>query len=87
MPSSDPLPSWRQGTTRQAILDFLDQADDIETLVETVHAHAPNVPIRKTRHAPETLWRIKENSEIPVSELAGKKITAACAIGVCGFRG
>ncbi len=29
MPSSDPLPSWRQGTTRQAILDFLDQADDI----------------------------------------------------------
>ncbi len=29
MPSSDALPFWCQGTTRQAILDFLDQAEDI----------------------------------------------------------
>lgn len=75
----EPIVAMARAT--QIVLTRCDQADDVETLVETVHAHAPNVPIRKTQHAPETLWNIKENSEIPVSELAGKEITAACAIG------
>ncbi len=67
--------------TTQVVLTRCDQAADVETLVETVHAHVPGVPIRKTRHAPETLWNVKEGAEIPVSELVGKEITAACAIG------
>ncbi len=75
----EPIAAMARAT--QVVLTRCDQAADVETLVETVYAHAPDVPIRKTQHAPETLWNIKENCEIPVSELAGKEITAACAIG------
>lgn len=75
----EPLRAMSRAT--RILLTRCDQATDLEALVETIRAYAPGVPIRKTRHAPETLWNIKDNSEIPVSELAGKEIAAVCAIG------
>ncbi len=75
----EPLKAMSRAT--QIVLTRCDQADDVAALVETVRAHAPGVPIRKTRHAPETLWNTSGGAEMQLSELAGKAIVAACAIG------
>ncbi len=75
----EPLDAMSRAT--QIVLTRCDQAADVETLVETVRGHAPKVPIRKTRHAPETLWNASSGAEMKLSELAGKEIAAVCAIG------
>ena len=75
----EPLDALSRAT--QVVLTRCDQADDVNALVATVHKHAPNVPIRKTRHAPETLWNTSGGAEMQLGELAGKEITAVCAIG------
>jgi len=75
----EPIAAMRRAT--QVILTRCDQTDDVGTLVETVQRHAPNTPIRKTRHAPETLWNTSGGAETQLSELAGMEIVAACAIG------
>ena len=65
------------------IVTRCDQADyeSIEALTQTIQEHAPNKPIRKTFHAPETLWNVANGDAMALSDLAGMDIVAACAIG------
>ncbi len=75
----EPIAAMARAT--QIVLTRCDQVADVEPLIETIHTHAPGVPIRKTQHAPETLWNTSGGAEMQLSELAGKEIVAACAIG------
>lgn len=67
----------------QVILTRCDHAGDesVEALLRRIRQYAPSASIRKTFHAPETLWNIVDGGEMALSELAGMDIVAACAIG------
>ena len=62
------------------LLTHCDRAaglDDLLSQLKTIH---PSAPIRMTRHAPRSLWRVNDGQPEDLSELRGEKISAACAI-------
>lgn len=63
------------------LLTRCDQAVDLDALTQTIHAHAPDIPIRRTCHAPTTLRNLGDGQEEGLAMLQGKRIAAACAIG------
>ena len=75
----EPLAAMNRAT--EIILTRCDQAENLEELLATINIHAPNTPIRKTVHRPTGLRRLSDDSIMPIEELDGMEITAACAIG------
>ncbi|MCX5769685.1 MAG: tetraacyldisaccharide 4'-kinase [Candidatus Hydrogenedentes bacterium] len=62
------------------LLTHCDRAVGLGDLLSQLKTIHPSAPIRMTRHAPRTLWRVKDGQQLDLSELRGKKISAACAI-------
>jgi tetraacyldisaccharide 4'-kinase len=75
----EPLSALSRAT--QVMLTRCDQARELGPLLDTIARYAPGVPVRKTRHVPVGLWRVADNMPMPLSQLAGREVTAACAIG------
>ncbi|MCC6490646.1 MAG: tetraacyldisaccharide 4'-kinase [Candidatus Hydrogenedentes bacterium] len=68
-------------------LTHCDRAKDLEGTLEIIQSHCPQVPVRKTRHAPENLWLVKDGAVLPLEQLRGESVTGVCAIGnPTGFR-
>ncbi len=66
----------------QVVLTRCGAMDDMDAdLREALERHCPGVPVRRTRHAPDTLWRVADGEEVGLAELHGKHVTAVCAIG------
>ncbi len=61
--------------------DQVDKTDSVDQLVLRLRALCPGAPIRKTRHAPQRLWRVATGEELPLSMLQHAPVTAASAIG------
>lgn len=62
------------------LLTRCDQAADVAGLYARLRTLCPLAPIRKTRHAPVSLWPVSGGAELPLSALRGMRIRAACAI-------
>lgn len=75
----EPLAAMARAT--EIVLTRCDQAADLEGLLATIQRHAPDTPIRKTSHRAVGLRRLSDNSRMPVEELQGMEVAAACAIG------
>jgi tetraacyldisaccharide 4'-kinase len=65
----------------EVMLTRCDQVEDPDAIADEVHRVHPTLPIRKTWHAPSELWRVADGSASPLTDLNGKAIHAACAIG------
>lgn len=63
------------------VLTRCDQSEDCAAVVDELQRACPHAPIRKTRHAPVGLWRVRDGETRNVSELRNRRIAAACAIG------
>jgi tetraacyldisaccharide 4'-kinase len=57
-----------------------DAAEDLDDTLRLVRAIAPDTPLRLTRHAPQSLLRLHDSTELPLDFLHGKRIAAACGI-------
>ena len=69
------------------ILTHCDRAEDLEGTLQIIQSHCPQAPVRKTRHAPDNLWHVKDGAILPLEHLRGARVTAVCAIGSpAGFR-
>lgn len=75
----EPLTAIARAT--EIVLTRCDQAGDTRELAETIRKYALDATIRQTCHAPSLLWNVANGSKLPLSELKGKEIVAACAIG------
>jgi len=75
----EPPAALRRAT--QLLLTRCDQAHDLDALLRRLADLAPGVPVRKTRHAPVGLWRVCDGVPMPLEELRGRRVDAACAIG------
>lgn len=62
------------------LLTRCDHAADLDRLVARLKELCPGAPIRKTRHAPTSLWRVSNGEGLPMESLRGERITALCAI-------
>ncbi|MCP4639060.1 MAG: tetraacyldisaccharide 4'-kinase [bacterium] len=75
----EPLTGLRRAT--HFILTRCDQVSDCEPLVRRLERFCPGIPIRLTRHAPTTLWRVRDGRRVRLNDLRGAEVEAACAIG------
>ena len=75
----EPLDAMCRATA--IVLTRCDQVVGLDILESQVRLLALRAPIRKTRHAPSGLWRVEDGEALPLDFLAGKDVTAACAIG------
>jgi tetraacyldisaccharide 4'-kinase len=63
-------------------MDSMDKMDGMDAkLAEALRRYCPNVPVRRTQHMPDKLWRVSDGEEVALDELRGKPVTAVCAIG------
>ena len=62
------------------LLTHCDRAGRLDPLLRQLKSFNPGAPIRMTRHAPRSLWCVNDGQPLDLSELRGKKISAACAI-------
>ncbi|HUW59627.1 MAG TPA: tetraacyldisaccharide 4'-kinase [Candidatus Bathyarchaeia archaeon] len=62
------------------LLTHCDRAVGLDVLLSQLKTIHPSAPIRMTRHAPRSLWRVRDGQQLDLSELRGKRISAACAI-------
>lgn len=63
------------------VLTRCDQSVDCAAVVEELRRTCPHAPVRKTRHAPVGLWRVRDGETRDLSELRNRRLAAACAIG------
>lgn len=63
------------------ILTRCDQARNVPEIEEMVRQISPNVPIRRTIHAPAGLRLLAGGASMDLGELRGKRVAAVCAIG------
>ncbi|MBI5091482.1 MAG: tetraacyldisaccharide 4'-kinase, partial [Candidatus Hydrogenedentes bacterium] len=81
----EPLAALRRAT--HIILTRCDQCPDLAPLLQQLKNLCPGVPVRKTRHAPTSLWRVADGSEMSLPDIRGQTVSALCAIGnPDGFR-
>jgi tetraacyldisaccharide 4'-kinase len=60
----------------------IGKMDGMDTkLADTLRRYCPDAPVRRTRHAPDTLWRVANGEHVTLKELQGKPVFAVCAIG------
>jgi len=64
------------------LLTHGDRAGRLDPVLRQLKSFNPDAPIRMTRHAPRSLWRVKDGQPLDLSALRGKTISAACAIAV-----
>ena len=75
----EPIAAVRRAT--KLILTHCDQVQDVEALAAQFSLLLPEVPIRKTKHAPSHLWRLGDGEGLDLKSLRGKEVAAVCAIG------
>jgi tetraacyldisaccharide 4'-kinase len=75
----EPLSAMARAT--HVLLTRCDQADDLAPLLAELDQHCPGLPVRKTRHAPRSLWRVADGESVPLESLNGEKVAALCGIG------
>lgn len=63
------------------IVTRCDMAGDLVPLLARLREAAPAAPLRLTRHAPESLWRVRDGRPAPLESLRGERVRLACAIG------
>lgn len=74
-------PMSAMGRATHVILTRCDQAEDPAWVEARIRLYAPDAPIRRTRHAPQGLWRLDSGEAIGLDWLRGREVAAACAIG------
>lgn len=75
----EPLGALSRAT--HIVLTRCDQAADLRGLVERLEELCPGVPIRQTRHAPVSLWRVADGATLGLDTIRGEEVRALCAIG------
>lgn len=75
----EPVSALRRATG--IVVTRADQAEDLDALLQQLARIAPGTPVRTTRHAPVRLTRASDSAEIPLDELRGREVVAACGIG------
>ncbi len=73
-------PTSHVGRATHIVLTRCDQAGDPSRLLAQLRAICPNAPIRQTRHAPTSLWRVADSVELPLETIQGKPVKATCGI-------
>lgn len=63
------------------ILTRCDQAVALDTLIEKLHDLNPDASMRCTLHAPVHFRRLSDGQVIPLEQMRGKTVVAACGIG------
>ncbi len=63
------------------LLTRCDQARDLTATILRLRELCPAIPIRKTWHAPGSLWRLSDGAESALATWKGRKVNVACAIG------
>ncbi len=63
------------------ILTRCDQALALETLMEKLTNLNPNASVRRTMHAPVQFRRLADGQIVPLEQLRGETVVAACGIG------
>jgi len=63
------------------ILTRCDQAENLDALNEELNVLNPNAPVRHTTHAPVQFRRLQDDAPMPLINLRGKNVIAACGIG------
>jgi len=63
------------------ILTRCDQAENTAALADHLNELNPKVPIRKTAHTPIQFRRLSSGESIPLHQLKGERVIAACGIG------
>ena len=63
------------------LLTRCDQAGNLPALRDLLKERCPDIPIRCTTHAPDTLWRINNGELVPLEALRHKPVRAICGIG------
>ena len=62
------------------LLTHCDRAPHLHDLLNQLKTIHPTAPIRMTRHAPRSLWRVRDMQPLDLPALRGQQIAAACAI-------
>lgn len=75
----EPLSAVQRAT--QVILTRCDQAPEVDAVEREVRRWLPEVPLRRTRHAPTRFWRVADGASRSLESLRGERAVAACAIG------
>lgn len=75
----EPLDAMRRATA--IYVTRCDQAQDLSPLFKKLNQLCPDAPIRKTRHAPKTLWRVHDGMQFPLDALRNQEVKAVCGIG------
>lgn len=65
----------------EVILTRCDQAKEIASIIETLHTHAPDIPVRTTSHEASGLWQVNSGTEWSLDRLHEQSVKAACALG------
>lgn len=74
-------PLEAMGRATAIYLTRCDLVEDLCPLFKKLDQLCPNVPVRKTCHAPKTLWRVHDGVQFPLDDLRGRMISAVCGIG------
>lgn len=62
------------------LLTHCDRARHLDVVPDFLNARNPDAPMRMTRHAPSSLWRVADGEQAGLETLRGRPVTAACAI-------
>jgi tetraacyldisaccharide 4'-kinase len=74
----EPIEALRRATA--ILLTRCDQASNVPGLIAELRDLGPGVPIRTTRHAPASLWRVSDGAQMPLDAIRGRPVRAVCAI-------
>mgnify|MGYP005848181865 FL=1 len=75
----EPLRAIRRATA--IILTRCDQCPDPDAIARRVRALHPDVPIRRTIHAPDRFYRVSDGTSLSLETLCREPVHAVCAIG------
>lgn len=75
----EPVSALRRAT--HVLLTRCDQAPHVVNLVHRLREMLGDVPIRRTRHAPTVLYRLRDRTVFSLEYLRGPSFTPLCAIG------
>jgi tetraacyldisaccharide 4'-kinase len=75
----EPLDGLARAT--EFVLTRCDQSANLAAIEENLRLWNHAAPMRRTWHAPTGVWRISDGATVPLEELQGRTIHAACAIG------
>lgn len=75
----EPLSALHRAT--RILLTRCDQARDLDGLAAQVRALVPDIPLRRTTHAPEGFWRVSDSAGVALNSLLDVPVTAVSGIG------